>query len=260
MSHKIATRNLAAVPVRSLAIAAASGVFLLSGVVGCSTKNYVRSQTAPIVQNVNELDAKTAADHRAIVDTDQRATQGITTAQSAADKANQDALAASQAADKANSSAQEAVNHVDTLNGTIANLDQYKTLSDVSVTFRFDKAVLTAADKEQLDQLAESLGSTRGYILQVTGGTDTTGNAEYNYRLSQRRADAVVNYLSAKYNVPPHKFYLVGIGEDKQVASDHTRAGRAKNRRVDVQVLSNMSSAPTSNTTASNPAPAPSVQ
>jgi outer membrane protein OmpA-like peptidoglycan-associated protein len=260
MSHEIATRNFAAVPVRSIAIAAASGVILLSGVVGCSSKNYVRSQTAPIVQNVNELDAKTASDHRAIVDTDQRATQGINSAQAAADKANQDALAASQAADKANSSAQEAVNHVDTLNGTIANLDQYKTLSDVSVTFKFDKAVLTASDKEQLDQLAQSLASTRGYILQVTGGTDSTGNAEYNYRLSERRANAVVNYLSAKYNVPPHKFYLVGIGKDKQVADDHTRAGRAKNRRVDVQVLSNMSSSTTNSTTATNPTPAPSAQ
>lgn len=260
MSQELAPRNFVTFPVRSLGIAAASGVLLLSGVVGCSSKNYVRSQTAPIVQNVNELDAKTAADHKAIVDTDQRATQGISTAQTAADKANQDALAAGQAADKANSSAQEAVNRVDTLNGTIANLDQYKTLSDVSVTFRFDKSVLTAADKKQLDELAESLGSTRGYILQVTGGTDTTGNAEYNYRLSERRADAVVNYLSTKYNVPPHKFYLVGIGKDKQVASDHTAAGRAKNRRVDVQVLSNMASPATNNTTASTPASAPPAQ
>lgn len=255
MSQGIALRNFTASPVRSFAVAAASGFVLLSGVVGCSSKNYVRSQTAPIVQNVNELDAKTAADHKNILDTDQRATQGIQGAQTAAEKANQDALAAGQAADKANSSAQEAVNRVDSLNGTVANLDQYKMLSDVSVTFRFDKAVLTSADKEQLDALAGSLASTRGYILQVTGGTDTTGNADYNYRLSERRADAVVNYLSAKYNVAPHKFYLVGIGKDKQVASDRTAAGRAKNRRVDVQVLSNMSSSTT--TAASNTAPAP---
>ena len=108
------------------------------------------------------------------------------------------------------------------------------------MTFGFDKAALTAEDKKELDALAGSLSSTRGYILQLTGGTDSTGNADYNYRLSQRRADAVVSYLSAKYNVPPHKFYLVGIGKDEQVASDRTAAGRARNRRVDVQVLSNM--------------------
>lgn len=260
MSKEIAIQQNTSDPVRAFAVAAASGFLLLSGVLGCSSKNYVRSQTAPIVQNVNELDTKTAADHRAIADTDRRATEGINNAQSAADKANQDALAAGQAADKANSSAQEAVNRVDSLNGTVANLDQYKVLSDVSVTFRFDKATLTPADKEQLDSLASSLSTTRGYILQVTGGTDSTGNADYNYRLSERRADAVVNYLSSKYNVPPHKFYLVGIGKDKQVASDHTAAGRAKNRRVDVQVLSNMSSGSSTPATSATNTPAPPAQ
>src|SRR5665213_2000093 len=62
MSHETATRNFAAVPVRSIAIAAASGVILLSGVVGCSSKNYDPSQTAPLVKNVNELHGMTAAD------------------------------------------------------------------------------------------------------------------------------------------------------------------------------------------------------
>jgi hypothetical protein len=62
----------------------------------------------------------------------------------------------------------------------------------------------------------------------------------YNYQLSQRRADAVVNYLATKYNIPPHKFYLIGIGKDQQVASDSTAAGRAKNRRVDIKLMTNM--------------------
>ena len=137
-------------------------------------------------------------------------------------------------------SAQDAYNHVDSLAGVVANLDHYKPLADVSVTFGFDKSVLTASDRKELDDLAAQLTSARGYILQVTGGTDTTGDADYNYRLSQRRADAVVNYLAVKYNVPAHKFYFVGIGKDNQIASDKTAAGRAKNRRVDIQLLSNM--------------------
>ena len=74
----------------------------------------------------------------------------------------------------------------------------------------------------------------------MTGGTDSVGSAEYNYDLSQRRAEAVVQYLASKYNVPAHKFYLIGIGKDKEVASNKTAAGRAQNRRVDIQVLSNM--------------------
>jgi len=229
------------------AVLASSLVLMLT--VGCSTKNYVRSQTAPIIQQTNELDTKTAADHRNIMDTDERAKSGIATAQSAASTADQHAMAAGQAADTANKSAQDAYNRVDSLSGVVANLDNYKSLADVNVTFGFDKSVLTAADRKQLDDLATSLQSARGYILEVTGGTDSTGDATYNYQLSQRRADAVANYLQSKYNIPPHKFYLVGIGKDQQVASDRTAAGRAQNRRVEIKLLSNLSSG---GTTASN--------
>jgi OmpA-OmpF porin, OOP family len=212
--------------------------------VGCSSKNYVRSQTAPIIQQTNDLDTKTAADHRNIVDTDERAQKGIAGAQGAAITADQHALAAGQSADSANQSAQEAYNRVDSLSGVVANLDNYKQLSDVTVTFGFDKSVLTASDKKELDDLAGNLNGTRGYILEVTGGTDSVGDANYNYQLSQRRADAVVNYLQAKYNIPPHKFYLIGIGKDQQVASDSTASGRAKNRRVDIKLMTNMGAAP----------------
>jgi OOP family OmpA-OmpF porin len=207
---------------------------------GCSTKNYVKSQTAPLINQTNELDSKTAADHRAIQDTDQRAQSGIAQVQQAAGQADQHAMAAGQSADKANSSAQEAVNRVDTLTGVVANLDNYKQLSDVSVTFGFDKSVLSKDDKAQLDALATSLASARGYILEVTGGTDSTGDAQYNYQLSQKRADAVVMYLQTKYNIPPHKFYLVGIGKDQAVADNKTAKGRAQNRRVEVKLMSNM--------------------
>ena len=219
----------------------ASLVLALSAV-GCSTKNYVKAQTAPIIQDTNQLDEKTAQDHNAIASTDERATNGINGAMSAADRANQHALAAGQSADAANLAANDASHRVDSLSGVIAGLDNYKELSNVSVTFAFDKAVLTPADKKQLDGVAASLQNARGYLLQVTGGTDSVGNADYNYQLSQKRADAVVTYLAAKYGIPPHKFYLVGIGKDLQVASDKTATGRAKNRRVEVKVLSNMSS------------------
>jgi outer membrane protein OmpA-like peptidoglycan-associated protein len=229
-----------------------ASAFVIVFTVGCSTKNYVRSQTTPIIQQTNELDTKTAADHRAIQDTDERAKTGIAGAQSAADTADQHALAAGQSADAANKSAQEAYNRVDSLSGVVANLDNYKQLSDVSVTFGFDKYVLTAADKAQLDDMAAKLSTTRGYILALTGGTDSVGDAAYNYQLSQRRADAVANYLQVTYNIPPHKFYLIGIGKDQQVASDSTAAGRAQNRRVEIKLMSNMSDQPA---TASNAGP-----
>ena len=207
---------------------------------GCSTKNYVRSQTGPLIQQTNELDSKTAQGHRDITDTDQRAQAGIATAQSAAAAADQHAQVAGQSADTANQSAQDAVNRVDSLTGVVANLDNYTQLSDVSVTFGFDKSVLTADDKAQLDQIAATLDKTRGYILALTGGTDSVGDAQYNYALSNRRADAVVTYLATKFNIAPHKFYLIGIGKESPVADNSSREGRAENRRVEIKLMSNM--------------------
>ena len=232
--------------------ATAALVVLLS--TGCSTKNYVRSQAAPLINTTNDLDAKTAADHRNIVDTDQRAQQGITTAKNNAAAADQHAGAAQSAADAANGNAQQAYNRVDSLTGVVAGLDQYKQLSDTSVTFKFDKSALTASDKRQLDTLAASLQTSRHYIVQLTGGTDSVGSAQYNYELSQKRADSVANYLQTKYGIAAHKFYLVGIGKDSAVASNRTAAGRSKNRRVDVQVLSNMQEENTTATASSSPA------
>jgi outer membrane protein OmpA-like peptidoglycan-associated protein len=127
----------------------------------------------------------------------------------------------------------------------------------VSVNFGFDKSVLTDDDKQQLDTFASQLGSAKSYILEVTGGTDSVGPAEYNYDLSNRRADAVVQYMVTKYNIPAHRFYLIGIGKDQAVADNKTREGRAKNRRVELQMLSNMTAdnAQTSQTM-TQPAPA----
>ena len=92
---------------------------------GCSTKNYVRSQTTPLVQKTNELDDATAANNRAIQSTNDRAQAGIQQAQQSANTATQNATAANQAAVKAQGSAQEAVNRADSLACVVANLDNY---------------------------------------------------------------------------------------------------------------------------------------
>lgn len=159
--------------------------------------------------------------------------------ENSANQAQQNAQNATQAANTAQSSAQDAVNRADTLAGVIAGLDNYKQVGDVSVTFGFNKSILTKADKDQLDQFGGQLANTQNYILEVTGGTDSVGSKDYNYALSDRRAMAVVQYLASKYNVPAHKFYLVGLGKDVEVDSNKTAAGRAKNRHVEVQLLSN---------------------
>ena len=226
----------------------------IAGLSGCATKNYVKNQTAPIIDQTNELNDKTAANNRAIHDTDERATAGITKAQGAADSATQNAQTAQQAAGTAETAANDAVHRADSLASVVAGLDNYQPIGNVSVTFGFDKSVLTKDDKEQLDTFAGTLTSAKSYIVEVTGGTDSTGDANYNYQLSQRRADSVVQYLAAKYSIPAHRFYLIGIGKDKEVADNSTREGRAKNRRVDIRLLSNQG-APATNA-AATPAPA----
>ena len=118
-----------------------------------------------------------------------------------ADTANQNAQNASQAANPADTAANDVAHRADSLDSVVKGLDNYKQVANVSVTFGFDKAVLTTDDKEQLDQFAGQLGSAKSYILEVTGGTDSVGPAQYNYDLSQRRADAVVQYLAAKYDI-----------------------------------------------------------
>jgi OmpA-OmpF porin, OOP family len=224
----------------------------LAGLSGCATKNYVKNQTAPLIDQTNQLNDKTADNNRAIKDTDERAQAGITKAQGAADSATQNAQTAQTAAGTAETAANDAVHRADSLASVVAGLDNYQPIGNVSVTFGFDKSTLTKDDKDQLDTFAGTLTNAKSYIVEVTGGTDSTGDANYNYQLSQRRADAVVQYLASKYSIPAHRFYLIGIGKDKEVADNTTREGRAKNRRVDIRLLSNQG-APA--TTAAAPAP-----
>ena len=210
------------------------------GASGCATKNYVRTQTAPLVEHTDQLEAKTADNNKQIHAVDDKAQAGIAKAQSSADAAGQNAQGATKAAGDAQTAAGDAVHRADSLDAVVKGLDSYKSIANVTVTFGFDKAVLNKDDKAQLDTFAAQLGAAKSYLLEVTGGTDSIGSAQYNYDLSQRRADAVVQYLAAKYAIPAHRFYLIGIGKDKEVAPNNTAEGRKQNRRVEIQLLTNM--------------------
>lgn len=210
------------------------------GAAGCASKNYVRTQTGPLIDHTDQLDRQSAENNRQIHAVDDRAQAGIGKAQSTADAANQNAQKANQAANQAETAVNDVAHRADTLDSAVKGLDNYHEVTKVSVTFGFDKAVLTGDDKAQLDQFAGQLGAAKNYILEVTGGTDSAGPAQYNYDLSQRRADAVVQYLAAKYSIAPHRFYLIGIGKDHYVASNDTPEGRRENRRVKVRLLTNM--------------------
>lgn len=224
---------------RQVSVTLALGATAAMMLAGCSTKNYVKSQTAPLIQQTNELDDQTATNRKSLDDLSQRSQQGITQAQSAAATADQKAQAAGQSATQAQQSAQEAYNRADSLASVVSNLDSYHQVADVQVHFAFNRAELTSKDKAQLDEFASQLGNQKSYILEVTGGTDSVGGKDYNYQLSEHRAEAVVQYLASKYNIQAHRFYLIGIGKDDAVASNNSSSGRAKNRRVEVQLLTN---------------------
>jgi len=223
----------------------------IAATMGCSSKKYVREQTTPLINKTNELDDMTAKNSRDIKDVDSRAQAGIQQVQAKATAVDQKATAAGQQADQAQTSANNATHRVDTLTNTVANLDNYRVVNQTSVLFGFDKDNLSKDAKAALDQLASGVPNTKGYIITVEGGTDSTGNADYNYGLSQRRADSVIQYLASQHNVPAYKIYLIGLGKDKPAEPNNTREGRAKNRRVDVRLMTNSTdnSAPAQTTT-----------
>ena len=220
--------------------------------VGCATKKYSREQAAPLINKTNELDDLTAKNSREIKETDRRAQSGIQDAQAKANTADQHAQQAGQAAEAANKNATQVNTQVASLAGTVENLDSYKAVAESSVHFGFDKADLTKKAKEALDQLGGQISNQKHFIIEVEGSTDSTGDAQYNYELSKRRADAVIQYLADKYQIPAHKIYLIGLGKDKPVEKNGTSEGRAKNRRVDVRLMSNQGDQP-QNASASAP-------
>ena len=211
----------------------------MAATVGCTSKNYVKQQTTPLINKTNELDDLTAKNSKDIKDVDARVQSGLAAVNAKTADVEQKAQAAGQNATQAQQVADAANTRVGVLTDTVANLDNYHAVAETSVKFGFNKDNLTPKAKEALDQLAGSIASTKGYIIALEGGTDSVGPADYNYDLSQRRANSVIQYLASKYNVPAHKIYVIGLGKDKPVESNKTSSGRADNRRVDVRLMTN---------------------
>jgi OOP family OmpA-OmpF porin len=219
-----------------------SFVFLivwLAGSIGCASKNYVRDQTTPLVNKVNELDDVTAQNTKAIKDTDARAQAGIQNAQAQADAADQKAATASQQATQAQTQADTAAQKVETLQTTVANLDNYHVVNEAAVQFGVNRSNLSKNAQATLDQLASNAPNVKGYIFVIEGHTDSTGSAGHNDTLSNRRADAVVRHLVANNNIPAFRVYVIGLGEKSPVGSNKTSHGRSKNRRAEVKLMSN---------------------
>jgi len=136
--------------------------------------------------------------------------------------------------------AAEARTEVKAANERISSLDDYDVQETVAVTFRVNSAVLSPEAKQQLDGLAQKAMTAKGYMIEVAGHTDSTGSDAKNFRLSQSRAESVVQYLAVTHKIPLRRFVTpMGYGRTESVADNSTASGRAQNRRVEVKLIIN---------------------
>jgi|WetSurSiteA1Bulk_404760.scaffolds.fasta_scaffold01185_6 outer membrane protein OmpA-like peptidoglycan-associated protein len=152
-------------------------------------------------------------------------------AQSSADGAMSEAKGARSVADNAKVGVKAA-------NERITSLDTYEVKTVTTISFKVGSAILAEAEKAELDKLAENAKSDKGFLIEVIGFASSDGDEDFNRRLSQKRANAVVQYLAENYSIPLRRFILpMGYGEKQPIADNATIAGRKENRRVEVRIL-----------------------
>ena len=185
-------------------------------------KKWVKKQTDPINDRLNELDEVNAKNAKDIQDVDARAQAGIKQAQTTAEKANETATAATTQAQNANQIANNASGTVDRLHTTVSGIDTYKPINELDVPFKRTSTVLTQDAKDQLDQLAEKLKDHKGYIVEIEGYSPTRGVV--GIQNSERLTDAVKRYL-VEHDIPVYRVHAVALGnaqgtdENQQVRS-----------------------------------------
>jgi outer membrane protein OmpA-like peptidoglycan-associated protein len=219
---------------------------------GCATKKFVRNTAAPIQAKVDQVGDQTNKNSTSIEESrkeiksvDERAETGISAAKERAMTADNHAGEAMTKANDANGVATEArdlsnknTSEIGALRNVINNLEDYKPVAETAVQFGFAKDKLTPEAQEALDKLAADKGNVKRFVVAVEGFTDKTGSQEYNNALSQRRANAVVNYLVTKHDIPLFRIYMVGLGSQKPADEGKGREARMKNRRVEVKIYS----------------------
>ena len=215
----------------------------------CATKKFVRTEVGGVNQKVDtltgtveETQERTRQNAERIGVVDQKAEaagKAAAGAQTAAD-------AAQRSATEAGNRATEAGNRVNAVNGRLdevvassRRLIYEVTLSEDQGNFKFGKKELPDEAKARLDQLISQLkADPKGIYIEIEGHTDNVGDKTYNEALGLERAEAVKRYLYEQHQVPLHKINVISYGEDKPVAPNKTKEGRAQNRRVVVRVLS----------------------
>ena len=203
----------------------------LSGTTACATKKFVRQNVGEVNEKVDtisksleETQERTRANEAKIGEVDQRAQAGITAAGKRADEARAAADAVNTRADAIERASKRLVYEV--------------VLSEDKGNFKFGKADMPDEAKAEIDQLVQQLkAEPKGAFIEIEGHTDASGPKNVNYELGLERAENVKRYLYEQHQVPLHKINVISYGEDKPIAPNNTREGRAQNRRVVIRVL-----------------------
>jgi outer membrane protein OmpA-like peptidoglycan-associated protein len=230
---------------RKFFMAATLAVFAIGGTTACASKKFVRTNVGQVNDKVDSLgrtveetQERTRQNEGRISDVDQRAQAGIAKASQAAEAANTNATNAATAASGASAAAKAVDTKVDAMDKANKRLVFEVVLSEDSGNFKFGKVDLPQEAKAKLDEMIEKLkADPKGAFFEIEGHTDNVGDAKVNERIGLERAEAVKRYLYEQHQIPLHKMNVISYGEDKPVAPNKTKEGRAQNRRVVVKVL-----------------------
>jgi outer membrane protein OmpA-like peptidoglycan-associated protein len=156
------------------------------------------------------------------------------------------AQAANAKAEAAQNQADAAYKSAALANNRINGLDDYDTIRTIPVLFKVNSSLIDATAKQTMDEAAawakgeKAKGNANGWLVQVVGFADTTGKSARNKALSDKRAQAVIQYLVTVHNLDLRRLVQpFGYGDAKPVADNSTAEGRAKNRRVEIIILQN---------------------
>jgi outer membrane protein OmpA-like peptidoglycan-associated protein len=200
-------------------------------------KNYVKRQTEPIRDRVNELDELTSQNGKAIKDTDARAQAGIKLASDKAAVADEHAVDAGNKATMAQQTAQQVTTRVQTVETVVGNIDQYKASNQTEIRFRPGQTVLSKNAKDAIDTMASGVKGQHGYIIEVQGFS--SGKGQVAISNSQKMAESVVRYLVLNHEIPVYRIYLVGMGNAPAPTDDAAKTKRISGGRVEISLLKN---------------------
>ena len=202
-----------------------------------ATKGYVRRQTVPIRDRINELDEITASHAKTVKETDARHQQGIQLASEKSKEADQHASDASSKAETAQGTANKVTTRLSTDEGLVSGIDEYKGANHTEIRFRPGQSVLSKDAKQALDELAAPLKNQRGYVIEVHGFSPGQGQA--GIAASQQIADAVARYLVANQEIPAYRIHVMSLGNAAVAAEGGSATKPTSRRRVEVSVLKN---------------------